>query len=138
MDLQQEWLALQSKFEAYEFVAWANKLAALLLLAQLHPGRLVLALVAVLWLQEAVLKTFQSRLGARLLTVEQGLRRDAPDAYGAGAMQLHSDWQAARPGTFKLLAQVLSQLLRPTVAFSYVLLLGLGWVRMGLWTGAWF
>ncbi|MBY0235755.1 MAG: hypothetical protein K2W93_12295 [Burkholderiaceae bacterium] len=138
MDLQQEWVALQNKFEQYEFVAWANKLAAVFLLAQMNAGRLVLALIALLWLQEAVLKTFQSRLGERLLKVEQGMRKGVTDAFSAGAMQLHSDWLASRPGTAGLLAQMLRQLLRPTVALPYLPLMLFAWYRTGLWTGIWY
>lgn len=40
-------------------------------------------------------------------------------------MQLHSDWQASRPGGAALLLEYLKSALRPTVALPYPLLMGL-------------
>jgi len=117
--LQQEWLALQAQHERYEALALAVKLAAFAAAALRPEHRLAVALLALLWLQEAVLKTFQARLGERLLAVEAGLR--AGD--GPAAMQLHSDWLAGRPRGAGLLAQYLKSALRPTVALPYPLLM---------------
>lgn len=127
---QKEWVALQSKYEQYEFLALFNKLAALGVLLALNPGRLVLVLLALLWLQEAIFKTCQARLGERLLKVEQGLREGASPSL---AMQLHSEWQAHRPGLGGLLAQYLSQALRPSLACSYVILLAVALYRLMAW-----
>lgn len=127
---QREWVALQNKYEQYEFLALFNKLAALGVFLALNPGRLVLALLLLLWLQEAIFKTYQSRLSDRLLKVEQGLREGALPSQG---MQLHSEWLIHRPGVGGLLAQYLSQALRPSLACSYVLLLGLALYRFFAW-----
>lgn len=127
---QREWVALQNKYEQYEFLALFNKLAALGVLLALNPGRLVLVLLALLWLQEAIFKTYQARLGERLLKVEQGLREGALPSQG---MQLHSEWQARRPGVAGLLAQYLSQALRPSLACSYVILLAVTLYRFMAW-----
>ncbi|MFN3303907.1 MAG: hypothetical protein ACK44A_09325 [Roseateles sp.] len=67
-----------------------------------------------------MLKTFQARLGERLLAVEAALKSG-----GGVAMQLHSDWQASRPGGAALLLEYLKSALRPTVALPYPLLMGL-------------
>lgn len=117
--LQQEWLALQSQHERYEALALAVKLAAFLAALLVLDGTLALAVLALLWLQEAVLKTFQGRLGDRLLAIEPALKTgtDAP------AMQLHSDWLARRPRGAGLLAEYLKSALRPTVALPYPLLM---------------
>jgi hypothetical protein len=80
---------------------------------------LALALLALLWLQEGVLKTFQGRLGDRLLAVEAGLK----SGEGVVAMQLHSDWLASRPRGAGLVTQYLKSALRPTVALPYPLLM---------------
>ncbi|HEY1128147.1 MAG TPA: hypothetical protein VGF12_01975, partial [Roseateles sp.] len=82
---------------------------------------LALSLLALLWLQEAVLKTFQGRLGERLLVVEAGLKAGE----GVVAMQLHGEWLARRPHGLALLTQYLKSALRPTVALPYPLLMGL-------------
>ena len=117
----QEWRLLQQQHERYEFAALALKLAAVGLLAV--NAAFVIPLLGVLWLQEAILKTFQSRLGARLLLVEQGLR----EGHGQ-AMQLHSDWQAARPRGLGLLREYALSACRPTVVFPYPVLMALAWL----------
>jgi len=127
---QKEWVALQNKYEQYEFVALFNKFAALAVFLALNPGRLVLALLALLWLQEAIFKTNQARLGARLLKLEQWLREGALPSLG---MQLHSEWLSQRPGVLGLLAQYLSQALRPSLACGYVILLALALYRFIAW-----
>ncbi len=73
-----------------------------------------------------MLKTFQARLGDRLLAVESAL---APGADAAVApMQLHRDWPARRPRGAGLVAQYLKSALRPTVALPYPLLMLLVWL----------
>lgn len=110
--LEEEWLLLQRQHEAYEFAALAIKGAGVALLTFHAP--LVILLLAVLWLQEAIVKTFQSRLGGRLLRLEAMLHE------GTGQpMQLHTAWLASRPGGFALAAEYLRSACRPTVAFPY-------------------
>lgn len=120
--LQQEWLLLQAQHEHYELWTLAIKLTAVLLLAFAPVSTLLLlALLALLWLQDAIFKTFQARLGERLLQVERALREPA----SAAAMQFNSAWQAQRPGVGGLLAAYLRAACRPTVAFPYPLLMAL-------------
>jgi len=116
--MNQEWRLLQTQHEHYEFAALAIKLVAVACVA--FGARWLLPLLLVLWLQEAVLKTFQARLGARLARVEQMLRE------GSGlAMQLHSEWSGTRPRGAALLREYALSACRPTVAFPYLLLLAL-------------
>lgn len=119
--LHQEWLALQAQHERYEGLALTVKLAAFVAVVVVPDNTLALALLALLWLQEGVLKTFQARLGDRLLVVEAGIKSDV----GAVPMQLHSDWQAQRPRGAGLIAQYVKSALRPTVALPYPLLMAL-------------
>ena len=72
--LHQEWLALQGQHERYEGLTLGVKLAAFIAVVVVPDNTLAVALLALLWLQEAVLKTFQARLGDRLLAVEAALR----------------------------------------------------------------
>lgn len=116
--LHQEWLALQAQHERYEGLALAVKLAAFAAAVLVPDNTLALALLALLWLQEAVLKTFQARLGERLLAVEAGLKDG-----GVPAMQFHTGWLASRPRGAGLLAEYLKSALRPTVALPYPLLM---------------
>ena len=118
MTMKDEWLLLQKQHEHYEFAALAIKGAALALLALHAP--FVILLLAVLWLQEAIIKTFQSRLGERLLRLEAMLRE------GTGQpMQLHTEWLASRPRGLALLGEYLRSACRPTVAFPYPVLMGI-------------
>jgi len=116
--LHHEWLALQAQHERYEALALVVKLAAFVATVMVPDNTLALALLALLWLQEAVLKTFQGRLGDRLLVVEAALK-----AGDGRPMQLHSDWLANRPRGAGMVAQYLKSALRPTVALPYPLLM---------------
>jgi len=119
--LHHEWLALQAQHERYEALALVVKLVAFAATVLVADNTLALAVLALLWLQEAVLKTFQGRLGDRLLAIEPALKagQDAP------AMQLHSAWLASRPRGGALLGEYLKSALRPTVALPYPLLMAL-------------
>ncbi|MBB1077338.1 hypothetical protein HUU62_23305 [Rhodoferax sp. 4810] len=125
--LAQEWTTLQNNHEWHERSALLIKLVSVVLCAmawavELRPW-LVGALVGMLWLQEAILKTWQARLADRLMLIEAAFQHTAPDS--DAPFQLHSQWQAQRPGLAGLLADYSRSALRPTVAFPYVVLLGL-------------
>ncbi len=136
--LGKEWRTLQDNHEQYERMALAVKLLGVTLcfVTFAVPVDVLLscAVLMVLWLQEAILRTSQARLGERLLRIEALLQQsDAVSGAGAtGAYGLHLNWQATRPGTLGLLAEYLSHAQRPTVAFPYValllLLIGAWWV----------
>jgi hypothetical protein len=120
--LGQEWTTLQTHYERYENGALLIKLLAVLLFAvgfalALHE-LLIGALLLVLWLQEGIYRTSQSRLGVRILRIEQGIISGENPAF-----QLHSEWLASRPGLVGLLAEYGRSALRPTVAFPYAVLL---------------
>ena len=117
--LNHEWLTLQGQHERYEALALAVKLVAFVAVVVVSDNTLALALLALLWLQEAVLKTFQGRLGERLLVIESALKSGGE----AAPMQLHSDWIASRPRGPGLVAAYLKSALRPTVALPYPLLM---------------
>lgn len=135
--LGKEWQTLQNNHEQYEKMALAVKLLGITLcfITFAVPVDVLLscAVLMVLWLQEAILRTGQARLGDRLLRIES-LLQQADDAPGSisGPYALHLNWQATRPGTFGLLAEYLRHAQRPTVAFPYValllLLVGAWWV----------
>lgn len=125
--LAQEWQTLQGNHEAHEKTAQWIKLGSLAFalggIALQLPLQAIACIVLLCWGQEAMLKTFQSRLGDRLLAIESMLRQPSP---GQAAMQLHSEWQASRPGQSGLISAYATNALRPTVAFPYLPLLLLG------------
>lgn len=122
--LTHEWAILQHNHEQHERNSLLIKLAGVALLAASPVLALnvpaSVALLLVLWLQEAILRTFQARLGERILRIEQLLREGA--AQSAAPCQLHSEWLASRPGLAGLLGEYGRNMLRPTVAFPYAVL----------------
>ena len=122
--LAQAWITLQNNFEQYEkWCLWIKLMAVALTAASmmgLLPWKGATVLLLMLWLQEGILRTSQSRLGAHLLQLEQRHAQHADMA--AGALTLHTEWQANRPGIVGLVAEYLRNALRPTVAYPYALL----------------
>jgi hypothetical protein len=122
--LAHEWTTLQNNHEQIERSALWIKLAAVALvlsgLALSVSGALVLFMVLLLWLQEGIVRTSQARLGARMLQLEAMVQRNEVPL--AQVFQLHSVWQATRPGALGLMAEYLSHAMRPTVIYPYALL----------------
>ena len=124
--LAQEWTTLQNNFERYEGGALIAKLTALVLFfagwaMALEPWLVCLVLLVV-WLQEGIFKTWQSRLGERLLQVERLIATDAALQGHPVPFQLHSAWLAQRKGGVALLLEYGASACRPTVAFPYAAL----------------
>ncbi|WP_438865033.1 hypothetical protein [Neptunicella sp.] len=129
-ELATEWRCLQQQYEDYEKMAlWIKLLNVLITLVLLiFPHALAIWLVAVLYVQDAVVKTMQSRLGNRLLVVEQAINTSLEPVVNnteRHAYQLHSQWRANRTGVVGLLAEYMRHCLKPTVAFPHVILLAL-------------
>lgn len=132
--LGREWRALHHDCEASERSTVWIKLAAVALavvaVALSFDAVLALLLIGLLWVQEAIVRTGQSRLVARLLQVEALLREGA--AAPRLACQLYSDWQVHRPGTLGLIGQYLQAAVRPTVAFPYAVLIVVLWATTAI------
>lgn len=121
--LQQEWLCLQNQYDSYEKHSLIIKLVALMLCPTLlfvaHVGAETIVFIALLWMQDGIWKTYQSRIGERLLVVEKAI----VDGQGHQAMQFNSIWRESRQGSVALLAEYISQAGKPTVAYPHALLL---------------
>ncbi len=125
--LSLEWKTLQNNHEQHERNALLLKLVCVAvciagIAAHVSAGWLALV-VALLWLQEGIIKTYQSRLSDRLLRVEAMLLDPDTPTPTHAAMQLHTEWMANRPGTLSLIASYAASACRPTVAFPYAPLL---------------
>lgn len=126
---EQEWMTLQNAYEQYEKYALIIKLTAVALsfagLSMHMEFALLCPVVMVLWIQEGVWKTYQSRIGERLLIVEIAIKNtgvtDTP-------FQLHTVWQAGKAGVLGLVREYLSNSLRPTVVYPYGILIAVYWV----------
>ena len=128
--LGQEWMTLQNNYEQYEKIALFIKLTSVILffigLVMSVNGVLSGLIILVLWLQEGIWKTYQSRIGDRILMIESAIKHDGNAE--TAAFQLHSIWQAGRSGTLGLVREYLTNSIRPTVAYPYGILVLVNWV----------
>lgn len=121
--LVEEWKSLQHSYDRYEglslliklgaFASWAFSTVIAMDLA------FTLALVALIWFQEAIWKTFQARTEDRLLSIEKAWKQQNE----AHTLSFYTDWQKQRPGTIALVKAYVKNAFRPTIAYPYVLLL---------------
>jgi hypothetical protein len=115
--LQSEWVTLQNQFDSYEKCSLAIKLFVWSLLV-----------VVILWLQDAIWKTFQNRIGQRLEVVEQAIQDNphhVPEHLLHMGMQFNLAWSQSRPRAISLVSEYIKQSLKPTVAYPYVVLIAL-------------
>ena len=131
--LQSEWITLQNQFDSYEKCSLAIKLFSILicciLVFALDAGLWSLLVVAILWLQDAIWKTFQNRIGQRLEVVEQAIQDNPHHVQehllhiGMIGMQFNLAWNQSRPQAIGLISEYIKQSLKPTVAYPHVLLI---------------
>lgn len=133
-----EWVLLQNQFDSYEKYSLVIKLTSILIICSAYfTDRLdlfVFMVLVVLWFQDAIWKTFQSRIEDRLLKLEayladqNNLDANQSDTSQAQAYQFNREFLNNRPSSIGLVIEYLRQAFRPTVAFPHVfLLLGLGY-----------
>jgi len=124
-DLAQEWTLLQNQFDNYEKSSLHIKLASIVLTAIffiVNSNIFVATLIIlILWFQDAIWKTFQSRIETRLLQVESYLKEDL-DANNKEAYQFNSEFAKVRSGTLSLMVEYTKQACRPTIAFPHLVL----------------
>ncbi len=122
-----EWKVLQNQFDSYEKFSLIIKLASIGLLSTAflinNLNYYTFFLLLVLWLQDAIWKTFQSRIDSRLLTIEKQLLNSAEiSSFDEQAFQFNSHYLENRPSTLGLIIEYAKQAIRPTVAFPHVFL----------------
>jgi hypothetical protein len=131
-DLASEWSLLQNQFDSYEKYSLFIKLVSIGIVSFAyfthHIHFFIFILLMVLWLQDAIWKTFQSRIEVRLLQLEDYLSGDQSLERADGkAYQFNSLYLKGRPGTLALINEYFRQAIRPTIAYPHaVLLLFLG------------
>ncbi len=122
--LSQEWQILHNDHERYDKYGLLIKLTAVLAcLISIVTGMSVLlglVFIGVLWLQEGVWRTVQARTSDRILKVEEQLKHSGDQS----ALQFYSEWEAKRGGTAALIKEYVVNAIRPTVAYPYVILIG--------------
>ena len=130
--LQNEWITLQTQYDSYEKCSLAIKLFSILLCCilvfALDAGVWSLLVVVILWLQDAIWKTFQCRIGHRLEVVEQAIQDNphhVPEHLLHTGMQFNLAWNQSRPRAISLVSEYIKQSFKPTVAYPYVVLIAL-------------
>ena len=125
-----EWQVLQTQYDSYEKCSLAIKLVAVMLFIfslglQINIGYTAVV-IAVLWLQDAIWKTFQSRIESRLYVVEKQLVLTTDSQVQIPteqAFQFNSKFIEQRNTGLALIKEYILQAFKPTVAYPYVLLL---------------
>lgn len=117
-----EWTLMQNQFDSYEKYSLAIKLVCVLVVVACflsdQLGWTSLMIVLVLWLQDAIWKTFQSRIEQRLLALELSLSK-ASDGAALEAFQFNREFQRNNSSSLGLIQEYLAQAIRPTVAYPY-------------------
>jgi len=103
----EEWVVLHRDYEKYEQFALVIKLVTVVvclvcLVSSIH---LVLStlLILTLWFMEGVWKTFQARMGERILTIEKALVDS--NELKQPPFQFYSEWELNRPRKFGLVKE---------------------------------
>ncbi len=126
-NLEQEWAVLQHQFDSYEKYSLLIKLVSISLLGVAYFTNnisiILLCLALILWLQDAIWKTFQARIETRLLMLESAIKHAAD--HPATSHQFNAQFAENRPGTVGLLIEYAKQSLRPTIAYPHFLLVAL-------------
>jgi len=127
--LLDQWQTLHNSHESYEHYALIIKLVSiaitLLTYAFSIPLPVSLLLIASLWLQEGIWKTFQSRTSDAIMALEEKLALNGSEASDDSTQPylLYKQWQANRPNSKALITEYVSNSLKPTVIYPYLPLL---------------
>lgn len=120
---QTEWCLLQNQFDSYEKYSLHIKLlSVIVLLAAEISGVIsifIVLVLVVLWFQDAIWKTFQSRIEARLLQIETYILEKSVGS----EFQFNSEYYKARLSGVSLIKEYVTQSIRPTVAFPHIVLI---------------
>jgi hypothetical protein len=122
--LNEEWQTLHQDFERYDRYSLLIKLTAvlssLIIIGLAINLWIAVSFILVIWLQEGIWRTVQARTAERLLALEEMIKSDDQKS----AMQFYSNWEATRHSAAGLIKEYLLNALRPTVAYPYIILLG--------------
>lgn len=122
---EQEWVTLQNQQDSYEKYSLLIKLFHIFVICQFliftTSSAYLPFISAILWVQDSIWKTFQSRIGERLVRVEAAIATNDHN----NTMQFNRDWIESRQSGFNLIKEYLLQALRPTMIFPHGFLFGL-------------
>lgn len=120
--LGQEWSVLQNQFDSYEKYSLIIKLIStcVSIFAFLLTGVSfeLLLLIILLWGQDSIWKTFQSRIEPRLMIIEKHLAEENNQC----AFQFNTQYLENSYKGKALIFEYLRQSIRPTVAFPHAII----------------
>jgi hypothetical protein len=122
-ELMTEWCLLQNQFDSYEKHSLYIKLVSILVLlyAEISGfiGISLIFILLVLWGQDAIWKTFQSRIEPRLFHIEKSLSTNSNET----ACQFNTEYNKVSLEGMALVIEYARQSIRPTIAFPHVALI---------------
>lgn len=130
--LAQEWKILQKSYDQYESYSLMIKLLTITLtFISLSLGfdlLLIATFITILWLQDAIWKTFQARIEVRLIKLENFIADNNQQTQEINLclpvpFQFNDDFASSRQGVLGLIKEYLTTMLKPTVAYPYGFLL---------------
>jgi hypothetical protein len=134
--LKSEWVTLQTQFDSFEKYSLGIKLVSILawcfLIFSVDAGMWTISVIAILWLQDGIWKTFQNRIGQRLEVVEQAIKDNLITPQNNNTelgMQFNLAWSQNRLGAKGLIGEYVKQSLKPTVAYPHVALIVLALIK---------
>ncbi len=122
-EFKTEWCLLQNQFDSYEKHSLYIKLLSVIVLLAAEVSDVInifiVLVLMVLWLQDAIWKTFQSRIEPRLLQIEKYISEKSEES----AFQFNSEYHRGRFSGISLINEYVRQSMRPTVAFPHIVLI---------------
>ncbi|MDX2367273.1 MAG: hypothetical protein QNK36_02520 [Colwellia sp.] len=117
--LVKEWQSLHNSHERYEQNTLIIKLFSVAItlfsLAFYQESMVIILILAILWLQEGIWKTYQARTCHRIELIEQALPENNLEAF-----QFYRQWTENRPSSAGLVIEYLKSSLKPTVLYPYI------------------
>ena len=122
--LAREWEILHHGYERYEQCSLGLKVLGVIvclacIVAPVIPILSIL-LILTLWLMDGIWKTFQARMGERILRIEKALSNAVEST--VLPFQFYTQWEMNRPGIMSLLKEYVLNSVRPTVVYPYFVL----------------
>jgi hypothetical protein len=122
-ELITEWHLLQNQFDSYEKHSLYIKLVSIIVLLSAEIsgfiGLSIFFILLVLWGQDAIWKTFQSRIEPRLFQIEKSISTDSSES----ACQFNSEYNKVSLSGLALIIEYARQSIRPTIAFPHIALI---------------
>jgi hypothetical protein len=119
-ELMTEWCLLQNQFDSYEKHSLYIKIVSIIVLLSAEIsgfiGISLILILIVLWGQDAIWKTFQSRIETRLFQIEKTISTDNHES----ACQFNSEYNKVSLSGLALIMEYARQSIRPTIAFPHV------------------